>query len=199
MKKLLASALFAFLIVPTFASASVNITSVTVTPDPVEEGQTVTVAVEGVKSGSGCNNNWGYTKYFVDSVQVGTSTLNSFSGTGTTTDSFDFTASGVGSHTWSVEVWSGEEDFNNGGQSPDCYDTPLFNDSGSFTVEEVPSSGGSSSSGSTISGGGGMSPCYIYQKLFNSQCTQEFLDAWIFNQNFHQTMLLVWGIVGSHL
>lgn len=149
------------LLLPVAASASVDLTSTTLTPDPAETGQSVSVSIEAQKTGAGCDNNWGYTKVFVDGVQVGTTTLDSFTGSGTTTDSFNLGSfATAGDRVIDVELWSGAEDFSPADGNPDCADTLLDSDSVTLDVDApAPSnSGGSQSSGST-SGGGGYTYC----------------------------------------
>lgn len=145
---------------PASAFAAVTLQTVTATPSTVEEGQTITISVEALRSGSGCDNNWAYTKYLLDGPQIGTTTVGAFSGSGSTTDTFTFTASGVGSHTLRAELWSGEEDFNNGGASPDCSDVRMDKGTVQFIVVAAPSAPSQPSSGTTGGGGG-----YIYCDL----------------------------------
>lgn len=157
--KSVVSLLLAFgVIAPAAAFASVDAVSVSVAPNPAETGQQVTVSVEAQKSGSGCNNNWGYTKVFADGVQIGTTTLNSFTGSGTTTDSFTHTFNTAGDVLIAVEAWSGAEDFSPQDGNPDCSDTLLGSDDVTLKVKN-PEPKSSSKSSSSVSGGGGFTYC----------------------------------------
>lgn len=151
-------------ILPIPALASVDYTGMVLDPNPAETGQAVSVSVEAQKSGSGCDNNWGYTKVFVDGVQVGTTTLGSFTGSGTTTDSFDLGAFNTkGDRTVDVELWSGAEDFTPPDGNPDCADTLLASDSAVLKVNDAPEP--SKPSSGSVSGGGG----FIYCDLWGSE------------------------------
>lgn len=144
---------------PVAAFAAVTDVNVSVSPNPAEEGQQVTVTIEAQKSGNGCNNNWGYTKVFADGVQIGTTTLNSFTGSGTTTDTFTHTFNTAGDKLIAVEAWSGAEDFSPQDGNPDCTDTLLGSDDVTLDVNAVEPPSSPSPTQTSTSGGGGFTYC----------------------------------------
>lgn len=135
-----------------FATTGVSLVGVSIDPSEAYSGQQVTITVVANRTGSGCTNNWGYTKFFLDGNQIGTSTIDAFTGTGFSTSTFQFPATGGGEV--EAELWSGAEDFAPANGVPDCTDT--FIDSGSVVLEIKAAEESSKKVYSATSGGGGL-------------------------------------------
>jgi len=144
----------AFLFSGGTAFASVSVDSVVVDPEIAIEGQQVTATVTVTKSGSGCNNNVGSLYSYLNDEPLATTTVNSFSGSGVFEFPFVFNAPAHLNYTLKVIVDSGEEDFFNGGASPDCTNTVLGEVTTPLRVD--PDEGGGGGHGMSFGGGGGM-------------------------------------------
>lgn len=146
--------------VAAFAAVSqVSIVSVALDPSDAQPGQQVTLTVVADKTSvsGGCTNNWGYTKIFLDGNQIGTSTVDSFAGTGTTSDQFVFNAPTYeGSFDILVEVWSGAEDFAPADSTPDCADELLDDATVELDVAATDTSSSQKKAYTGPTGGGGI-------------------------------------------
>jgi heat shock protein HslJ len=164
MKNTFAALVLAAIVAPASAFAAtsqVSFSAATLSPDEPEAGQQVTLTVIGDKTSSsgGCTNNWGYTKVYVDGNLEGQTTLNSFTGSGTVSDSITFGAGNSGDKSVLIEIWSGEEDFAPADGIADCADELLDSTTLTLEVKAPAVSGPSTKAVSTISGGGGFTYC----------------------------------------
>lgn len=91
------------------ANAAVTLNSATLSDNNVEPGDAVTVNVSVNKTGSACENNFGFTRVTVDG-NVYESAIGSYTGTGNVLDSVNFNAPAVdGVYDVEVEIYNGVE------------------------------------------------------------------------------------------
>lgn len=151
--KSLTTLLFALALFPSATFAAVTINSVTLTPNPVEEGSSVNVEIEVQRSGSGCTNNWGSTDIVLNGA---TSTfsygpLDFTQGSGVSTSTHSVQAPNVaGDYDLTVIVYRGNE------VNPNNCDTSIVEDTATETLEVEAIPAPSAPAAVSYGGGGGM-------------------------------------------